>query len=270
MPFNPALFLGSCLFQLYGLITKFHLLNRIEGQWAELIFQPISAHFSWTFHSFQISIVFQLRWCSSSCTKRTRRCWFRRTSTPHRTSQCSPCGHMWLEPCGLSSPAPRDVISKPWVAWADSMFPEAPFPLLSAFLVEEIKQKMSCSPTARQCWQVNSAIRFLMGKQVLPGHQPIIQGQARVAPYCLIWKGKVSYPRPKVNPLFPLILFYKNLPPCTTLWSPFLFVGLDAAWFLNHWVKACKISKFSVEHFLMREMFRVFRSHSKFLFFTEP
>lgn len=107
--FNPALFLGSCLFQLYGLITKFHLLNRTEGQWAELIFQPISAHFSWTFNSFQMSVVFQLRWCSSSCTKRTWRCWFRRSSTPHRASQCSPCSHMWLEPCGLSAP-PREML----------------------------------------------------------------------------------------------------------------------------------------------------------------
>ena len=59
-------------------------------------------------------------------------------------SQCGPWSHVWLEPCGLLSPTPRDAISRPLVACAGGMLPEALLPLLSVFLVEEIKQKMSC------------------------------------------------------------------------------------------------------------------------------
>ena len=49
---------------------------------------------------------------------------------------------------------------------------------------------------------------------------------------------------PRITSLFPLTLVYKNLPPCTTLRSPFLSAGLDAAWFMNHF-KANKIIKFT-------------------------
>ena len=209
-----------------------------------------SAHFSWTVNSFQLSIVFQLRWCSSSCTKRTRRRCFPGPLSPtehpgvvhgvtygssHVVSWAPPRemlfqGLWWhgLGACSLGLCYHYSVSS-----WLKKLNKRCPVPRCKIVL------------TGKLCTQISDG---KASTPRTPDHHP---GSSTGGPM-LPDMGKVSYPRPRVNPLFPLILFYKNLPPCTTLWSPSLSVGLDAAWFLNHWVKACKISKFSAEHFLVR------------------